>query len=166
MDTGTVTLDYMVNKAFEGRYFMGHTPVLPLSSVVWGALMNPVDSPVNFYVNVFTVTNYSAVPFQSQVWLNAPLENASESPNVSPSNIAKRPLREPNTRLLYSGSSGQPSSGVSLFSRIAQPNMTVVADYSGEIIVPPGSSFAVYLFSPGTQKINTELAFGWWEEYI
>ncbi len=165
MDTGNVSLDYAVSKAFEGRYYIGHTPVLPLTSTAWGALLNPVDSSMNLYVRVFTVSNYSATAFQSQVWLGASLENAEVSPHVSPSNIAKKPLRDPYVRLLYAASSSQPSCGVSLLSRIAQPNATVVAEYDGEIVVPPGSSFAVYLFSPGSQRINAELAFGWWEEY-
>ena len=28
MDTGTFNLDYSVVKAIEGRYYIGHTPVL------------------------------------------------------------------------------------------------------------------------------------------
>ena len=164
MDT-TISLDYPVSKAFEGRYYIGHTPVLPLTSTAWGALLNPVDSPVNLYVRVFTVCNFSATPFQAQAWLNAPLENAEESPHVSPSNIAIKPLRDPYVRLLFANSSGAPSCGVSLFSRIAQPNATIVSQYDGEIVIPPGSSFAVYLFSPGAQRINAELALGWWEEH-
>lgn len=164
MDT-TISLDYAISKAFEGRYFIGHTPILPLTSTAWGALLNPIDSPVNLYVRVFTVCNYSATPFQAQAWLGASLDNAEVSPHVSPSNIAKKPLRDPNVRLLYAASSSQPSCGVSLFSRITEPNATILGEYDGEIVVPPGSSFAVYMFSPGAQRINTELAFGWWEEY-
>lgn len=165
MDT-TISLDYALSKALEGRYYIGHTPVLALTSTAWGALTNPVDSSANLFVYVFTVTNYSATPFQAQGYLNAPLENALQSPHVSPSNIAKKPLRNPHVRLLYAENSAKPSSGVSLLTRIAQPNTTVIGEYDGRIIVPPGSSFAVYLNSPGKQRINAELAFGWWEEYL
>lgn len=166
MDTTTVCLDYAFNKALEGRYYIGHTPVLALTSTAWGALMNPPDSPMNLNVYVFTVTNFSATPFQAQGWLNAPLENAQQSPHVSPSNLAKKPIRSPHVRLLYAENSAKPSGGVSLLTRIAQPNTTVVAEYDGRIIVPPGSSFAVFLNTSAKQRINAELAFGWWEEYV
>ncbi len=168
MDNEVVGIDYSVEKAFQGLYYIGHTPVLTLAqgANAWGAILNPAGSRANIYINVFTVSNYSGVPFQSQVWLNAPLDGASESPHISPSNLAKRPIREPYARLLYAGGVlDGPDCGISLLSRVAQPNTTVVAEYGGTIVIPPGSSFTVYLFAPPVQRIRAELAFGFWEDY-
>ena len=57
-----------------------------------------------------------------------------------------------------------PASGVSLFTRISGANSTVVGNYYGKIIIPSGGSFIVFLYSPGVQPINADVAFGWWEE--
>ncbi|OBR90682.1 hypothetical protein CLRAG_33300 [Clostridium ragsdalei P11] len=57
-----------------------------------------------------------------------------------------------------------PSSGISLFNRIVEANSTVVGNYYGKIVIPSGGSLIVYLHSPGSQHIKTDVALGWWEE--
>jgi hypothetical protein len=54
MKKKVVSLEYRVNKAFEGKYFMGHTPTLTLSGTMgaWGGLINPESSGVSLYVNI------------------------------------------------------------------------------------------------------------------
>ncbi len=162
-----VNLQYRVNKAFKGKYFIGHTPILSIfdSSNSWGGLINPEDSGVNLYVCTFTVSNYSSNPFRAQLWLNSSPVGGRFSPFVSPSNTAQSPLPIPKTNLLYAQNiHGVPSDGTSILSRIAEADSTNVANYYGKIVIPPGGSFIAFLYSPGAQRIRTEVAFGWWED--
>jgi len=160
-----VSLEYRVNKAFEGKYFMGHTPMMTLrGGNAWGGLVNPRGSGVLLFINTFTVSNYSGTPFQAQLWLNASAERGMTSSYVMVSNAAKTPLREPKAKLLYQPAAGaEPQDGKSLFSRVASPNDTVVGNYYGKIVVPEGGSFLVFLYAPKAE-VSTELGFGWWED--
>ncbi len=163
-----IGLEYRVYKSFTGKYFMGHTPQICLgaNSNAWSGLLNPANSGVNLYVNTFAVTNTSALPFQAQLWLNSsPLGNAAVSSHFSPANTAFIPLPKPKSLLAYSQYvPATPMNGVSILSRIAEANSTTVGNYYGKIVIPPGGTFIVFLHSPGTQYIKTEVAFGWWEE--
>lgn len=162
-----VSLEYRVNKAFEGKYFIGHTPILTLAGAFnsYGGLVNPKNSGVNLYINTFAVTNYSDFPFRSQLWLNSIPVSGMASPFVSPSNTAMRQLPKPNAYLSYAQNiTGMPLNGVSILSRIAGANSTTVGNYYGKIVIPPGGTFLVFMYSPGTKQINAEVAFGWWEE--
>lgn len=163
-----VSLEYRVNKAFEGKYFMGHTPVLALSGTqsAWGGLINPEKSGVNLYINTFTVSNKSGTPFNAELWLNSSMYGkVMTSPFESASNVSFKPLPEPQVKIRYAQElSKPPINGKSLFSRIAEPNSTVVGNYYGKIVLPPGGTFIVFLNSPNAGLIKAELAFGWWED--
>jgi len=167
-DYEIVSLEYRVYQSFKGRYFIGHTPTLQLTnrSNAWGGLFNPSNSPINLYFNTFTVTNYSSIPFSAKLWLNtSPIGNTMTSCNVSPANTAFCPLPEPESYLLYAQNVNcLPNDGVSIFTRIAEAISTVVGNYYGKIIIPPGGSIITYLQSTDSQLINAEVAFGWWEE--
>ena len=160
-----VSLEYRVNKAFEGRYFMGHTPVMTLRGRNdWGRLINPQGSGIDLFINTFTVSNYSDTPFQAELWLNPQPGRGFVSSYVTVSNTARMPLREPKTKLMYQPDAGEsPRGGVSLFSRVASANDTVVGNYYGKIVVPEGGSFLVFLYAP-RDEVSTELGFGWWED--
>lgn len=163
-----VCLEYRVKKSFEGKYFIGQTPILSIGDNInsWGGLINPKDSGVNLYLNTFTVSNSSSTPFHAQLWLNSkPIGKKAISPLVSPANTAKIPLPKPKANLAYAQSVfDTPSDGVNILTRIAEANSTVVGNYYGKIIVPPRGTIIVFLYSPGTQPINAEVALGWWEE--
>lgn len=163
----TVSLEYRVQKAFEGKYFMGHTPVMTLygNANAWGALVNPAGSGVNLYINTFTVTNFSETAIQAQLWLNGLPGSGMASPFVSPSNTAISPLPMPHASIRYAQHVGTLPEGTSLFSRIAEPQATTVGNYYGKIVVPPGGSFIAFLYSPGRQ-VYAEVAFGWWEDTV
>lgn len=165
-----VSLEYRVNKSFEGRYFMGHTPQISLSGNrnSWGGLYNPPGSRVNLFVNTFTVSNSSSTPFKSELWLNSDIiRTGRPSQDISPANTAITPLPKSEVYILYSqGVSGLPDNGTSIFSRIAESNSTTVGNYYGKIIIPPGGSFIVFLHSPGSENINAEIAFGFWVERL
>lgn len=159
-----VCLEYRVNKSFEGKYFMGHTPVVTLGRThAWGGVFNPENSGVNLYICTFTVSNFSAVPFQSQLWITPDLHSGEESPFAACANAVKK--RRPKGCIRYAqGVSDTPSGGASLFTRIAGPHSTEVGNYYGKIVVPPGGSFVAFLYAPGAQRIKAEVALGWWEE--
>jgi hypothetical protein len=160
-----VTLDYCVAKAFEGKYFAGHTPVLALRGLrAWAALANPQGSGVNLFLNTYSVSNYSDAPVQSQAWMNCPLGHYRVSAFVSTSNLAQRPLSVPKAELAYQYDvPSEPREGISLFPMIAAANQTTIGTYSGRYIVPPGGSFAVFLCARDNEAA-AEVAFGWWEE--
>ena len=160
-----VSLEYRVNKAFEGKYFIGHTPVMTLHGYnAWGGLLNPHGSGVDLFINTFTVSNYSDTPFRSQLWVNTPLGRSYVSPYVSPTNTAKMPPRQPNAQLVYQpAEQGTPAGESSLLSRIAPANDTVVGNYYGKIVIPSGGSFIVLLYAP-QGEVSAEVALGWWED--
>lgn len=163
-----VSLEYRVYQAFQGNYFMGHTPFLTFGngSNAWGGLINPPNSRINLYVNTFTISNTSDKPFNGQLWLNStPMGEPFLSPYLSPSNTTLTPLPKPRTLLAFAQNIlSSPSDGASLFTRISDPHSTVVGNYYGKIIIPPGGSFIVFLNSPGKTEIKSDVAFGWWEE--
>lgn len=160
-----VSLEYRVNKAFEGKYFMGHTPVMTLRGQnAWGGLVNPRGSGVDLFINTFTVSNYSDMPFRAQLWVNAVPGRGYNSPYVSPSNTAKMPLREPKAQIVYQPfASSAFSGGSSLFSRVAAANDTVVGNYYGKIVIPEGGSLLVLLYAPEGESF-AEVGLGWWED--
>ena len=160
-----VNLPYRVNKALEGKYFIGHTPALILfrDSNMWAGLINPQNSGVDLFLNTFTVSNYTDTPFQTQIWLvNAPGRGILSS-DVSASNRAIFPPHKPKVRLEYGDNACFPD-GVSLFTRMAEANSTVVGNYYGKIVVPPGEAVVALLCSPGYRRVCAEVAFGWWED--
>lgn len=163
-----VSLEYRVEQAFEGKYFMGHTPFLTFGhgSHAWGGLINPPNSKINLYVNTFTISNASDKPFNGQLWLNStPTGKPFLSPYLSPSNTTLTPLPKPHTLIAFAQDvPHSPTDGASLFIRIAEPHSTVVGNYYGKIIIPPGGSFIVFLQSPGEREMKADVAFGWWEE--
>lgn len=56
-----VSLPNPFAKSVERKYFLGQTETLTLGNG-WGGLINPLDSKVKLFVNVFTVINLSAEP--------------------------------------------------------------------------------------------------------
>jgi hypothetical protein len=48
-----------------GRYFIGQTGELNLGNQfdAWGGIINPYDSGVNLYFDIFTITNLSTVSY-------------------------------------------------------------------------------------------------------
>lgn len=162
-----VSLEYRVNKAFEGKYYIGHTPVMTLRNMsAWAALLNPKGSGVNLFVNTFAVSNYSDTPLRAQLWVNPEPGRYLVSPHVSPSNTAMTPPREPKVQIAYQPSAVSAlSGGQSLLSRVASGNDTVVGNYYGKIVIPPGGCCLVLLYPP-QNEVSAEVAFGWWEEGI
>ena len=165
-----VSIPNSLAKSVQGKYFAGQTESLTLSNTTnaWGALINPVDSGVNLFANVYTISNYSDSPFLAQIWFNATLPAASTpSTKVSPADTALVPAPFPEVSIQYGqGVSGVPDNGVNVFSRIVPPGATLASEEDGKFIFPPGGNWIIFLTSLDsvTTTFSAVVAFGWWEE--
>jgi hypothetical protein len=153
----------------RGKYFIGQTGLLNFGGgyYAWGGIVNPADSGVNLYIDIFTITNFSSQNFISEIWLNAgPPRKAAVSYNVTPTNQALSPSPQPKAVMKYAGYFAEPmSKGVNIFDRIVPQNSTLVSDsHNGSIIIGPGGSFSILLRRPGYQYITGTIVMTWWEE--
>lgn len=163
-----VTISNPLYKSLKGIYFVGQTPFLVTSdcSNAWAALVNPVDSKVNLFVNVITFSNFSSDPITAAIWLNStPPGKAATSTLVSASNIAIKPNSTPKALIQYVKSTDDnPKGGVNVFDRIVSGNSTLVSEEDGKFIIPPGGNFLVFLTSDSYDKAYARIALGWWEQ--
>lgn len=163
----TVSITDPVFQAMQGNYFLGQTRLLLFGDGMhaWGGLFNPPDSQVMLYVNTFNISNYSPYPFAAQTWFNSTVAGPYTISNkVTPANMAIQPLARPRVELQFAeGSPVHPSGGVNPFNRIIPPRSTEVECKAGLFILPPGSSFLIYLVPPGACLVRGRIAFGWWE---
>lgn len=161
-----VSIPNPLYKSTQGTYFVGQTKLLTFGrgSHAWGGLVNPRQSGVDLYVNVYTITNFSGQPFPAKVYLNArPPGHAITSTLVSPSNTTR--ITRPRAKLQYTKSTtGTPSGGTNVFLREVSPRTTLVSEEDGKFIIPPGGSFLLFLQGPSTYKVSARVALGWWEE--
>lgn len=157
-------------KSVAGKYFLGQTEMLTLGEgkSSWGALINPSDSGVKLFANVFTVTNLSAEPLTARIWLNADLLGGGKTATkVSPSNTSIQPLPQPRANLKYEESTTLfPTGGVNVFNREVSPFSTIVSEEDGKYIFSPGGSFVLFLEKTNSGLATAKLAFGWWEEKL
>lgn len=152
-----------------GRYFIGKTGLLNFGGgyYAWGGIVNPIDSGVNLYIDIFTITNYSTQNFISEIWLNLnPPNNAADSFDVTPTNQAVSPPSKPKAIMKYAGfSTEHMTKGVNIFDRIVPQSSTLVSDsHNGSIIIGPGGSFSILLRPNGYQQMTGTIVFTWWEE--
>jgi hypothetical protein len=154
-----------------GRYFIGQTSPLNFGSEynAWGGIINPINSGVNLYIDIFTITNFSAESFIGEIWLNADApKNSVISTIVTPSNQGISPPPVPKAILKYDDYFTEPiTRGVNIFGRIVVPNSTLVSDsHNGSIIIAPGGSFSILLRPPVSKYITGTIVLTWWEEAI
>lgn len=154
-----------------GRYFIAQTGFLNFGcgNNAWGGIINPIDSGVNLYIDIFTITNFSTQSFVGEIWLNANTpKNAVISSTVTPSNQGISPPPKPKAIMKYADYlTGPMTKGVNIFGRIVSPNSTLVSDsHNGSIIIGPGGSFSILLRSPASQCIKGTIVLTWWEEAV
>lgn len=163
-----VTINNPIYKSFQGKYFMGQTGEMILSPCcnAYAALFNPQNSNFDLFFSVFTVTNYSDVPLNAEVWLIPSFTPSGiESDLVSPANIAIKPIQIPKVKLLYDQFTNKPKwEGTNVFDRIVSPYSTLADEKDGKIIIPPDGAFLVKVASISTETSKIRIAFGWWEE--
>jgi hypothetical protein len=156
--------------SLQGQYFVGYADNMffEKDKNAWAALVNPENSGVLLFVNVWTVTDISEPPIRMQIWLNSNLPgDYTKSRLVSAANTAINPLPKPKVKLLQASNViGVPAGGVKAFVRRTLPGETVVAEEEGKFIIPPGGNFAIFLSNPEGVNLpaSTRVAFGWWEE--
>lgn len=163
-----ISIPYPLYQSEKGEYFIGQTPILiGQDQHALAALVNPVTSNVNIYVNAITVTNISELNLSAEFYLKSTFNDGIISNLVSCTNLAIIPEPTPEGEIKYLATATEPpTGGVAIFSRIVSPYSTLVID-GGQIIIPPGESLIVYLggFLPVTFD-SAIVAFGWWEEII
>lgn len=155
--------------ALLGRYFIGQSEELNfgLGYDAWSGIINPADSGVDLFFDIFTITNFSEVSYTSEIWFNAGIpKDALPTPTVTPSNQTFTPPPKPKAVMKYADFIAEPvTSGVNIFDRIVTPNSTLVSDsHKGSMIIGPGGSFSIFLKSPGMQMIQGRIVLTWWEE--
>lgn len=156
--------------SLKGQYFVGTTDDLYFESgkKAWAALVNPIHSGKNLFVNVWTVTDLHEPPLDIQIWLNSMLPgNYTISTKVTPVNTAIMPPSVPRVKLLQASNvSGSPVGGVNAYGRVSSPGITLVSEEDGKFIIPPGGNFAIVISATlETAAIpDVRVACGWWEE--
>jgi hypothetical protein len=167
-----VNIPNPLSKSLQGKYFAGQTETLTFSNTTnaWGALINPIDSGVNLFANVYTITNFSDRPFLAQVWFNTnPPGTGTVSTKVSPANTALIPPPEPKVQIQFNENvSGVPVSGINVFDRIVPPGATLASEEDGKFIFPCGGNWVLFLtaLGPVAASFSAIVAFGWWEEKV
>ena len=155
-------------QSIRGRYFVGRTDDLTLTPGydAWAAIINPSDSNVNLWFNVFTLSNYTQNPYLAQIIFNStPPGTGTVSSHVSPGNTALSPLPTPLSQILFAqGVAGFPQGEAGVLNRVISAFMTDKAEYDGRFIFPPGGSLVIFLTPLGTASVTANVAFGWWEE--
>ncbi|MGE5389989.1 MAG: DUF6143 family protein [Deltaproteobacteria bacterium] len=163
-----VSLPNPFAQSVAGKYFVGQTGKLILGEgkYSWGGLINPLDSGVKLFANVFTITNLSDEPITARIWLNPDLPGEGEiTTKVSPANTSIQPLPEPRVDLKYEESTTLfPIGGVNVFNREVPALSTVVGEEDGKYIFSPGGNFVLFLEKTTAGLATARLAFGWWEE--
>ncbi len=154
-----------------GRYFIVQTGLLNFGNgySAWGGIINPLDSGVNLYIDIFTITNFSTQSFLGEIWLNADVPMiATASSAAIPSNQAISPPPIPNAVMKYASYLTEPmTGGVNIFGRIVTSNSTLVSDsHNGSIIIGPGGSFSILLKPLASQYTSGTIVLTWWEEAI
>jgi hypothetical protein len=154
-----------------GRYFIAQTGLLNFGNGynAWGGIINPFDSGVNLYFDIFTITNFSTQSFLGEIWLDADTPaNAAVSTTITSSNQGISPPPRPNAVMEYADYLALPlTGGVNIFGRIVVQNSTLVSDsHNGSIIIGPGGSFSVLLRPLAAQYFTGTIVLTWWEEEI
>lgn len=163
-----VSVPVSLAKSTEGKYFVGQTEALKVGSgsVGWAGLINPSDSGINQYVNVFTVTNFSDEYLTAQIWLNTDFPEKSRiSDKVSPTNTEIRPFPQNKAQIRFiEATNTLPKAGVNVYERIVPPHTTLVGEEDGKFIEAEEGNYVLVIKSQGITVSKVIVALGWWEK--
>lgn len=154
-----------------GRYFIGQTGELHFGNQysAWGGIINPRNSGINLYFDIFTITNFGDRSFNAEIWLNTnPPIGAAEYATITPSNQAITPSPRPIAVMKQAEYQEEAlRNGVNIFDRIVTPNSTLVSDsHQGSIIIGPGGTFSILLRSETREIVTSAIVLTWWEERV
>lgn len=165
-----VNIPISLSKSIKGKYFVGQTDPLFVcnKNIAWAGLVNPCNSGVILFANIFTISNFSKDYLTAEIWLNADFpEDANISYTISPSNTALCPLPHNEVDIKFlSPTPVFPSNGVNIYKRIIPPNTTLVSEEDGKFIEPPGGNYTIVVKSSSSELDKIIIAFGWWEQSI
>ena len=165
-----VSIPVSLSKSIEGKYFVGQTKSLLVGKDLnaWAGLVNPCNSDVNLYVNVFTISNFSDDYLTAEIWLNTCFpEKGCKSHKISPTNTALKPLPKNKVEIRFIESTTMvPENGVNVYERIVPPNTTLVGEEDGKFIESPCGDYVLVIKSSSSKLGKVIVAFGWWEEPI
>ena len=163
-----VSIPVSLFESMKGKYFVGQTETLLVGngSNAWAGLVNPCNSDVNLYTNVFTISNFSDDYLTAEIWLNTNFpEKGCISHNTSPSNTAFKPLPKNKVDIRFIESTNRvPEKGVNVYQRIVPPNTTLVSEEDGKFIESPGGNYVLVIKSSSSKLDKVIVAFGWWEK--
>jgi hypothetical protein len=165
-----VSIPVPLFKSIQGKYFVGQTKPLFAcdGKIALAGLVNPCNSGVNLFANVFTISNFSNNYLTAEIWLNTNFpKNADISHMISPTNTALCPITKNKVDIKFVKSTTIfPQDGVNIYDRIVPPNTTLVGEEDGKFIEPPGGNYVVVIKSSSSILDKIIVAFGWWEELI
>jgi len=165
-----ISIPVSLFKSMRGKYFVGQTGTLLVGneSDTWAGLINPRNSNVNLYVNVFTISNFSDNYLTAEIWLNTNLpEKGNISHKISPTNTTLNPLPKNRVQIGFVESTTQvPEKGVNVYERIVPPHTTLVGEEDGKFIESPAGNYVIVLKSTSSKLNKVIVAFGWWEKSI
>ena len=166
----TVNIPVSLFKSMQGKYFVGQTEALWVGngSNGWAGLVNPCNSGVDLYANVFTISNFSDDYLTAEIWLNTNFpEKSNMSHKVSPTNTALKLHTNNKVNIRFVESTTQaPKDGVNVYERIVPPKTTLVGEEDGKFIEPPCGNYTLVIKSLNSKLVLDKVivAFGWWEK--
>jgi hypothetical protein len=163
-----VNIPISLFESIQGKYFVGQTETLSVGNNLnaWAGLVNPSNSNVNLYANVFTISNFSGNNLTAEIWLNT--NNPKKwcvSHKTSPTNTALNPPPKNKVDIRFVQSTHElPQEGVNVYKRIVPPYTTLVGEEDGKFIEAPGGNYVLIIRSSVSELSKVIVAFGWWEK--
>lgn len=157
-------------KADAGKYFLGESEFLNVGrmNLAWTGLINPYNSGVNLYLDIFVSSNMSPENMLAKIWFCSIVPPTGKiSPKVTSANLAYQPKPIPRGQI-QSGEGVNPaiSAGTAVSTRLILASTTVTSEKHGHWIIGPGTCILFSYVSQGTNNAHAVMAFGWWEECV
>jgi len=164
-----VLVPYAMSMSMQCSYYLGQTEKLDMSSGTQGytALVNPVRSNMQLYINDWYVSNFSDRPVEMQLWFGqaSAVTGAKTSTHITSGFVQPSPCPASQGQIVYSSSGSSPlADGVIASTRILPPMTTISAEKNGRWILAPGTAMS-FLFPQAERQAGQVLsAIGWWEQ--
>lgn len=170
MPVSVVNVTNPLSKSLMGKYFLGETDQLDPtdSNRTWAALINPPNSGVHLYFDVYVLSNLSNDKLVSQICFCSNLPTrGKQSHEVSTANLAFQPTPLPHGQIQF-GSHLDTSSlaATPVSTRVIPSYSSVSSEKAGHWIIAPGKAILFTLTGSTDHPAPAVISFGWWEEII
>jgi hypothetical protein len=163
-----VNLTNPLNKSLQGKYFLGETDQLnPTdSNRTWGALINPPNSDVHLYLDIYVLSNLSDDKLVSQICFCSSLPtHGKQSHEVSTANLTLNPRPMPRGQVQFgSGLDTTALAAIPVSTRVIPAYSSVSSEKAGHWIIGPGQAILFTLTSSMNHPAPAVISIGWWEE--